>query len=129
MGGLSPAPLAFPNAVRNGESEAGALRRVVCGSAGGRVCAQVMRLGVGLNPGFAKRIKIYANVVYDTPGNFTLRVLEWDVLWGWVAVLGCTVVVWACRGLFIAVQSVAKPFLLAGWPQSLSVSSDLPSGQ
>jgi len=34
----------------------------------------VMRLGIGLNPGFAKRTTLYANVVYDTPGNYTLRV-------------------------------------------------------
>ena len=35
---------------------------------------EVMRLGVSLNPGFADRLTLRPNVVYDTPGNYTLRV-------------------------------------------------------
>ena len=35
---------------------------------------EVLRLGIQLNPGFAERVTIYGNVVYDTPGNYTLRV-------------------------------------------------------
>ncbi len=35
---------------------------------------EVLRLGVSLNPGFAERTTLYGNVVYDTPGNYTLRV-------------------------------------------------------
>lgn len=35
---------------------------------------EVMRLGLALNPGFAARTTLYGNVVYDTPGNYTLRV-------------------------------------------------------
>tara|TARA_B110001452_G_scaffold211129_1_gene181602 strand:- start:211 stop:1497 length:1287 start_codon:yes stop_codon:yes gene_type:complete len=35
---------------------------------------EVLRLGVSLNPGFAERVEIYGNVVYDTPGNYSLRV-------------------------------------------------------
>ena len=35
---------------------------------------EVMRLGLALNPGFAERTTLYGNVVYDTPGNYTLRV-------------------------------------------------------
>ena len=35
---------------------------------------EILRLGVTLNPGFATRLTLYANVVYDTPGNFTLMV-------------------------------------------------------
>jgi FkbM family methyltransferase len=35
---------------------------------------EVMRLGLALNPGFASRTTLYGNVVYDTPGNYTLRV-------------------------------------------------------
>ena len=35
---------------------------------------EVLRLGVTLNPGFAARVELYGNVVYDTPGNYTLRV-------------------------------------------------------
>ena len=30
---------------------------------------EVMRLGVSLNPGFADRIVLHGNVVYDVPGN------------------------------------------------------------
>jgi len=35
---------------------------------------EVLRLGIQLNPGFAERVTIYGNVVYDTPGNYSLRV-------------------------------------------------------
>ena len=35
---------------------------------------EALRLGVTLNPGFAARVELYGNVVYDTPGNYTLRV-------------------------------------------------------
>jgi FkbM family methyltransferase len=35
---------------------------------------EVLRLGVTLNPGFGERVRLYGNVVYDTPGNYTLRV-------------------------------------------------------
>jgi len=35
---------------------------------------EVLNLGVSLNPGFASRVKVYGNVVYDTPGNYSLRV-------------------------------------------------------
>ena len=35
---------------------------------------EVMQLGLALNPGFAARTKLYGNVVYDQPGNYTLRV-------------------------------------------------------
>ena len=35
---------------------------------------EVMRLGLALNPGFASRATIYGNVVYNTPGQYTLRV-------------------------------------------------------
>ena len=35
---------------------------------------EVMRLGLSLNPGFAERTTLYGNVVYDQPGNYTLRV-------------------------------------------------------
>lgn len=35
---------------------------------------EVLRLGLSLNPGFASRTTLYGNVVYDTPGNYTLRV-------------------------------------------------------
>ena len=35
---------------------------------------QVLRLGISLNPGFAERVTIYGNVVYDAPGNYSLRV-------------------------------------------------------
>mmetsp|Transcript_26967 Transcript_26967/g.85807 ORF Transcript_26967/g.85807 Transcript_26967/m.85807 type:complete len:405 (-) Transcript_26967:270-1484(-) len=35
---------------------------------------EVLRLGVTLNPGFATRVELYGNVVYDAPGNYTLRV-------------------------------------------------------
>ena len=34
----------------------------------------MLRLGVSLNPGFADRVTIYGNVVYDAPGNYSLRV-------------------------------------------------------
>ena len=30
---------------------------------------EVMQLGMSLNPGFGSRVKLYGNVVYDTPGN------------------------------------------------------------
>ena len=33
----------------------------------------VMRLGISLNPGFSDRVTIYGNVVYDAPGNYSLR--------------------------------------------------------
>ena len=35
---------------------------------------EVMRLGLALNPGFADRVTIYGNVVYNDPGTYTLRV-------------------------------------------------------
>jgi len=35
---------------------------------------EVLRHGVSLNPGFGKRMALYANVVYDIPGNYSLRV-------------------------------------------------------
>ena len=35
---------------------------------------EVMQLGIALNPGFAERVALYGNVVYDKPGNYTLRV-------------------------------------------------------
>ena len=35
---------------------------------------QIMRLGVSLNPGFARRLHVYGNVVYNQPGNYTLHV-------------------------------------------------------
>ena len=35
---------------------------------------EVMRLGLALTPGFASRATIYGNVVYNTPGHYTLRV-------------------------------------------------------
>ena len=35
---------------------------------------EVLRLGLSLNPGFAERATLYGNVVYDQPGNYTLRV-------------------------------------------------------
>jgi len=35
---------------------------------------EVMRLGLALNPGFAARTTLYGNVIYDMPGNYTLRV-------------------------------------------------------
>ena len=35
---------------------------------------EALRLGISLNPGFAQRAKLYANVVYDTPGSYSLRV-------------------------------------------------------
>ena len=35
---------------------------------------EALRLGISLNPGFAQRARLYANVVYDTPGNYSLRV-------------------------------------------------------
>ena len=35
---------------------------------------EVLRLGVSLNPGFAQRVTIFGNVVYDAPGNYSLRV-------------------------------------------------------
>lgn len=35
---------------------------------------EVMQLGIALNPGFAERVTLYGNVVYDQPGNYTLRV-------------------------------------------------------
>ena len=34
----------------------------------------MLRLGISLNPGFAERVTIYGNVVYDAPGNYSLRV-------------------------------------------------------
>ena len=33
-----------------------------------------MRLGLALNPGFSERVTLYGNVVYNTPGLYTLRV-------------------------------------------------------
>ena len=35
---------------------------------------EVLMLGVSLNPGFRERVELHGNVVYDTPGNYTLRV-------------------------------------------------------
>lgn len=35
---------------------------------------EVLELGVGLNPGFRERVRVFPNVVYDQPGNYTLRV-------------------------------------------------------
>ena len=35
---------------------------------------EVLRLGVALNPGFARHVRIAQNVVYPERGNFTLRV-------------------------------------------------------
>ena len=35
---------------------------------------EVMKLGLSLNPGFANRVTIFANVVYDEPGEYSLRV-------------------------------------------------------
>lgn len=35
---------------------------------------EILRLGVALNPGFGARVGLYENVVYDTPGSYTLRV-------------------------------------------------------
>ena len=35
---------------------------------------EVLNLGVSLNPGFAERTTLYGNVVYDQPGDYTLRV-------------------------------------------------------
>ena len=35
---------------------------------------EILRLGVALNPGFARHVKIAQNVVYPERGNFTLRV-------------------------------------------------------
>jgi len=35
---------------------------------------EVMRLGLALNPGFSERVTLYGNVVYNTPGLYTLRV-------------------------------------------------------
>lgn len=35
---------------------------------------EALRLGLSLNPGFALRTKLYENVVYDAPGQYTLRV-------------------------------------------------------
>lgn len=35
---------------------------------------EIMELGLSLNPGFAERTTLYGNVVYDQPGNYTLRV-------------------------------------------------------
>ena len=35
---------------------------------------EVLMLGVSLNPGFRERVELHSNVVYDTPGNYTLRV-------------------------------------------------------
>lgn len=29
---------------------------------------EVMQLGIALNPGFADRVAVHANVVYDVPG-------------------------------------------------------------
>ena len=37
-------------------------------------CTQVLKLGVQLNPGFAERVSVHGNVVYDQPGNYSLRV-------------------------------------------------------
>lgn len=35
---------------------------------------EVISLGLTLNPGFRERVTLYGNVVYDQPGNYTLRV-------------------------------------------------------
>lgn len=35
---------------------------------------EVMQLGLSLNPGFGSRVTIFSNVVYDTPGVYSLRV-------------------------------------------------------
>jgi len=35
---------------------------------------EVLRLGLNLNPGFVKHAELHANVVYDTPGTYDLRV-------------------------------------------------------
>ena len=35
---------------------------------------EVMELGIALNPGFGSRVAVHGNVVYDTPGNYSLRV-------------------------------------------------------
>ena len=35
---------------------------------------EVLQLGVQLNPGFGRRVSLHGNVVYDQPGNYTLRV-------------------------------------------------------
>ena len=35
---------------------------------------EVMQLGISLNPGFGERVTVHPNVVYDTPGNYSLRV-------------------------------------------------------
>ena len=35
---------------------------------------EVMQLGLALNPGFASRVTIFSNVVYDEPGEYSLRV-------------------------------------------------------
>ena len=35
---------------------------------------EVMQLGLSLNPGFASRVTIFSNVVYDEPGEYSLRV-------------------------------------------------------
>jgi len=35
---------------------------------------EVLELGVSLNPGFRERVRLYPNVVYDQPGNYSLRV-------------------------------------------------------
>ena len=35
---------------------------------------EVMKLGLSLNPGFASRVQLFGNVVFDQPGSFTLNV-------------------------------------------------------
>jgi len=35
---------------------------------------EIMQLGIALNPGFSKRVTLYGNVVYNQPGQYTLRV-------------------------------------------------------
>ena len=35
---------------------------------------EVIKLGLSLNPGFASRVQLYGNVVYDQPGTFALNV-------------------------------------------------------
>jgi FkbM family methyltransferase len=35
---------------------------------------EALQLGISLNPGFAQRARLYGNVVYDTPGTYSLRV-------------------------------------------------------
>ena len=35
---------------------------------------EVMQLGLSLNPGFASRVTVFSNVVYDVPGEYALRV-------------------------------------------------------